>query len=561
MKLKDMKIKNSILLGYVLTIGVSLLLIIICLVASRQQQRNFDQIMDKYVYANERVTTIRLNANIAARNVREITLFPGTETSAKLRTRIDEVLELVDEDLDELDRVNPVRDGTIVDYIAKVRAWQSDAENILVALDENRPKDAKEMIDKECGPSLNEMATAGQAVDATLTKMVDTVRKEQEDQNTQTILFIIFVMVIVFILLVIFIRVLIRSVDMPVQEVRNALMGFSEGNMDVPVDYESKNELGDMCEALRSSQDTLKEVISDQCYCLEEMAHNNFAVKSEIPEKYVGEFSSVIDSMRGIRNSLNGAFHQIQDSATEVEAGAEQVSAGAQCLSQGATEQASSVEELSASLSEVSNQVFINSENAKKANALATDSGQVAKSTLSDMGNMIAAMHEISSTSEDIRKVIKVIDDIAFQTNILALNAAVEAARAGAAGKGFAVVADEVRNLAGKSAEAAKNTTALIESSIAAVERGEGIANKTNEAFEDLAVKVEEVVSTVNEISAASAEQADGIQQITIGVEQISAAIQTSSATSEESAATSEQLSRQAATLRELVAQFKLLDN
>ena len=200
-------------------------------------------------------------------------------------------------------------------------------------------------------------------------------------------------------------------------------------------------------------------------------------------------------------------MRSIQESANQISAGADQVSSGAQALAQGATEQANSVEELSDAISEVSGQVQANSENAEKANALAADSGKVAQYTLKDMNEMISAMREISTNAEDIKKVIKVIDDIAFQTNILALNAAVEAARAGSAGKGFAVVADEVRNLAGKSSEAAKGTTELIESALTAVSHGEKIAEKTNTAFEELARKVQEVVETIGEISTTCTAQ------------------------------------------------------
>ena len=200
----------------------------------------------------------------------------------------------------------------------------------------------------------------------------------------------------------------------------------------------------------------------------------------------------------------------------------------------------------------------MNSENAGTASALATASGEVAQSTLENMNEMTSAMQEISLAAENIKKVIKVIDDIAFQTNILSLNAAVEAARAGSAGKGFAVVADEVRNLAGKSSEAVKSTTSLIESALDAVSHGEEIAERTHTAFEKLAEQVQKVVSTIGEISDASREQADAIQEITSGVDQISSVIQTNSATSQESAAASEELSGQANMLNSLVNRFRL---
>ena len=180
---------------------------------------------------------------------------------------------------------------------------------------------------------------------------------------------------------------------------------------------------------------------------------------------------------------------------------------------------------------------------------------------MENMEQLLSAMGEISTFSDEIKNIIKMIDDISFQTNILALNAAVEAARAGSAGKGFAVVADEVRNLATKTAEAAKSTTQMIDGSIAAVNHGEELAQRTHTAFGELNAKVTEVVKIVDEISVASEEQAHGMKQLSIGVDQISAVVQTNSATSEESAASSEELSGQASMLNQLVAQFKLNEN
>ncbi|NLP25785.1 MAG: methyl-accepting chemotaxis protein, partial [Clostridiales bacterium] len=222
------------------------------------------------------------------------------------------------------------------------------------------------------------------------------------------------------------------------------------------------------------------------------------------------------------------------------------------------TEQASSIEELSASINEIAVQVKENADNVNTATKYVNETIDVIVESTNEMNNMLAAMNDINNSSNEIAKIIKVIDDIAFQTNILALNAAVEAARAGTAGKGFAVVADEVRNLALKSADAAKQTTALIENSIATVQHGSSLAEKAAGSLEVVATKSNLVGETIEHVLVASNEQAQSIEQINTGVEQISSVVQTNSATAEESAAASEELSGQADMLKNLVSEFRL---
>ncbi len=299
-------------------------------------------------------------------------------------------------------------------------------------------------------------------------------------------------------------------------------------------------------------------VVKDIDYLLTEMSSGNFDLISKAPDKYIGDYANILVCFKSLKKSLNEAFHGIAQVSEQVSAGSSQVSFGAQTLAQGATEQASSVQELSASIAEVAQHVKQNAEDAEQAQVLSTDAAKIMNSSVSDMELARQAMEEISGTSKNISKVIKTIDDIAFQTNILALNAAVEAARAGAAGKGFAVVADEVRNLSQKSAEAAKNTTVLIESSIEAVEKGTMLVNKTSVGFAEVAQKSAEVGKLVEEISVQAQEQSSAISQISIGIEQVSSVVQMNSATSEESAAASEELSSQAEVLKSMVAQFKL---
>lgn len=270
------------------------------------------------------------------------------------------------------------------------------------------------------------------------------------------------------------------------------------------------------------------------------------------------EIGILAKSFTRMAENLNDVMSNINSASEQVASGAKQVSASSMALSQGATEQASSVEELTASIEEISSQTKLNAQNAVQAKELAEAARENAVQGNNRMKEMQKAMGEINDASGNISKIIKVIDEIAFQTNILALNAAVEAARAGQHGKGFAVVAEEVRNLAARSANAAKETTDMIEGSIKKVEGGTKIANETAAALDKIVDGVAKAASLVSDIAAASNDQATGIAQVTQGLSQVSQVVQNNSATSQESAAASEELSSQAELLKEQVGRFKL---
>ncbi len=556
--IKNMKIKKSLILGFGVTIVVSVAIIITSIILMSMQKNQYMDIIDEYVGANSIVYECRVDYNIAGRSLRDAVL--GGDLS-NLDTTTQKVAELK-ERLSELEKIYPLDSKTELNaFVDTVEAWEVEAEKIVSVARNNTAEsrtEAASMIASACSPRLKDAAEKGDALAATLQAAQNNIIARQEMTSNIAIGIILAAMVIATAAVLRIALIIIKSIVVPAEQVHVALSGFSEGKLDIPVDYHSTSELGEMCDALRTSQHVLGECISDTCRLLEEMGNGNFDVRTKDEKVYVGALSSILTSVRAINRNLTDALSQINQSAEQVSAGAEQVSTGAQSLAQGATEQASAVEELSATIAEIANNSRKNAENSEQAMAHANDASGSLNESSEYMQQMVSAMEKISDSSAEIGKIIATIENIAFQTNILALNAAVEAARAGSAGKGFAVVADEVRNLSAKSDEAAKATKELIDRSIVSVKEGNEIVQKVSVALQATNERAGLVMSSVQEITKAAEEESEAIAQVTEGIDQISSVVQTNSATSEESAAASEELSSQAALMKELLARFKL---
>lgn len=361
------------------------------------------------------------------------------------------------------------------------------------------------------------------------------------------------------------ILVLLRKIIIkPVRELDHVAKQIAIGKLDQSISINSKDEFGQLAENFNMTVARLRDYvnyINEISVILNEIANGNLVF--ELTYDYAGEFLKIKEALNHISYSLNDTMGHINQASDQVSNSSEQISSSAQVLGQNTTQQAASIEKLAQTINQISSQIKYNAENAEKASKKARNVGDEMIHSNEKMNDMINAMQEISDRSKEIGKIIKTIEDIAFQTNILALNASVEAARAGVAGKGFSVVADEVRNLASKSAAASKNTSVLVENSIRAVENGRRIADETSAALLSFAGEANEVIENVDKISAASSEQAISISQVAEGIDQIAGVVQTNSANAEESAAASEELFGQAQVMKQFVGKFNLknIDN
>lgn len=435
-------------------------------------------------------------------------------------------------------------------------AYQPLRDKALVLGLDNQNEEALRVFHEEARPFLNESLAAGQELMEMNVQKGNEASQKLSTQSKVGIFSIVGAIIAGLTLSVIFASYIARSISKPVVEIEHAAKKMSEGNYDIDITFESMDEIGSLAESMRIMITTTKSVIEDTTRGLGELANGNFNVLPQA--EYIGIFAKIKEAMVKIITDLNDTMYHINESSAQVLSASDQMAQAAQGLAEGSTEQAGTVEELLATIMDVTEKSRQNAKSATEANDMVNGTTTEVKGSNEMMNELIKAMEQINSKSQEIVGIISTIDDIASQTNLLALNAAIEAARAGEAGKGFAVVAEQVKVLANQSADAAKNTVLLIEDSMAAVGVGTRITNTTAESLKNVVLGIEKVSKTVTDIADASNQQTQSMNEIEGGINNIAEVVQSNSATAQETSANSEELNSQAQLLKELVSRFTL---
>lgn len=537
-------IKFMILSGIVSIIGLSLLDI------------RFNSYVKGAQKANNAAKESIIDISSAARNIREMALNDDSSTYENYKNNVKTVLTDSQTQLDIIKNTNIIDDDLYNQYVKALNEWGNIGYDIINQIEKGDLASAKNKIHTVCTPALNNLMSIAD-------KMEDETNKEAD----QAILLSNVVAVIGGVAIVLFIVIasliskkigakITEMIIEPIRDIDNVAKDLANGNLHSELTYHSDDELGTLAHSLRKSIRTLSSYVDDIKRSMQEFSHGNFDVKPEVEWK--GDFEEILQAFMSFEASMADLVKHLQRVADQVAEGSEQIASSSTELAEGATNQAASVEELTASLANVSERVAQNSQNARTISGKVDELGTQLYESDGKMSEMVISMSEIEKASKEISKIIETINQIASQTNLLALNASIEAARAGDAGKGFAVVADQVSALAAQSAEAAKESASLIDTSVAAVEKGMVIANDTASQLGAVVDNSRHIVDEVNNIADVLNTQTEAIKQVDEGVEAINDVVQTNSATSQECAAASQDMSTQADTLRGLIATLKI---
>ena len=557
-KLENMRLQERINYGYRKVILMMLISGLLSIVVIGVLFANMLHYINNVTVADQSVKICRINVNVAARNIREMALNDDASTYDSYEETVKRLLTEVDTSMEALKDTGIVPDSNYEEYATALSEWGNAGYSIMEEIKNGNKEQAVNEIFDDCVPALNNLVQIAIKLD----DITDEV-KAQAARTTYIFTFAGFVCIIVCLAFAWMLtgrtsKKVLETILEPLRAVEDVAKELTEGNLHSTLEYRSEDEIGRLAHSMRKSIRILGSYVDDIGRAMKLFAEGNFDVQPEVEWK--GDFVGILDSFMMFEKSIADTIKGIQNVSNEVSSAAEQVASSSNDLADGATNQAAVVEELTATVAGVSEQVERNSQSAKEISVRVDELGNAILESNGKMHEMVDSMNEISDASKEIDKIIATINEIASQTNLLALNASIEAARAGEAGRGFAVVANQVNVLADQSAQAAKESSALIESSVRAVEKGMVIAGQTAAQLEAVADSSKMITEEVTNIAETLETQTSEIQQINEGIEQINDVVQTNSATAEECAASSEEMSSEAENLREMIRKFKIAE-
>lgn len=557
--LENLHLKERINYGYRKVIIMMLVSGLFSIVVIGMLFANTMHYVQNVTVADRAVKTCRINVNAAARNIREMALENDASSYDGYEQTVERLLAEVNTQLKNLKKSGVVPDADYEEYASALTDWGNIGYSIMKEIKSGDKDKAVDSILNDCTPALNKAVKIATRLD----EMTDEVSSQAV---RITVIFAVAGIVCIIICLVLAWKLTIKtgkkvleSILVPLREVEAVAQELTDGNLHSTLDYRSDDEIGRLAHNMRKSIRILGSYVDDIGRAMKMFAEGNFDVQPEVEWK--GDFVGILNSFMLFEESMAETIKGIQHVSDEVSGAADQVASSSNDLADGATNQAAVVEELTATVAGVSEQVGKNSQSAKQISGRVDELGTAILESNGKMRDMVDSMNEINGASKEIDKIIATINEIASQTNLLALNASIEAARAGEAGKGFAVVANQVNVLADQSAQAAKESATLIETSVKAVEKGMVIAGQTASQFQEVSENSQIITKEVTNIAETLETQTTEIQQINDGIEQINDVVQTNSATSEECAAASQEMSSEAENLREMIRKFKVAEN
>ena len=558
-KLENLHLKERINYGYRKVIIMMLVSGLLSIVVIGILFSNMKHYVQNVTVADQAVKICRINVNAAARNIREMALNNDASSYDNYEQTVKGMLAEVDTQLNNLKKSGVVPDADYEEYSSALADWGNIGYSIMEKIKSGDKDKAVDSIMNDCTPALNKAVEIAIRLD----EMTD---KQSSRSVRVTVIFAVAGVACIVVCLVLAWKLttktgkkVLETILVPLHEVEAVAQELTDGNLHSTLEYHSDDEIGRLAHSMRKSIRILGSYVDDIGRAMKMFAEGNFDVQPEVEWK--GDFVGILNSFMLFEESMAEVIKGIQHVSDEVSSAAEQVAASSNDLADGATNQAAVVEELTATVEGVSEQVEKNSKSAKEISGRVDKLGNAILESNGKMKDMVDSMNEINGASKEIDKIIATINEIAAQTNLLALNASIEAARAGEAGKGFAVVANQVNVLADQSAQAAKESATLIETSVKAVEKGMVIAGQTASQLQEVAENSQIITKEVTNIADTLETQATEIKQINDGIEQINDVVQTNSATSEECAASSQEMSSEAENLREMIQKFKIAEN